>query len=608
MSLTKIEKDRIRRQITAYDLEWYPENYELRLVGVYDERGYRHYSSIIDFVEKEFVRENRGRYYYAHAGGLADILFVLSEFSRNERLAKWSLSASFSGSSAIIVRITYKKNSFYLVDSLWTLRDSLATIGKWYGLPKLEQDGIFEAPIEDLIIYNTRDCEILYKALTRVEDILWEMGGQLNMTLASTAMDLFRRVYLKEDIPTFIPTGKTVRKAYYSSRVEIFGTSCERAYYHDINSSFPFAMCEDLPGNFTGHRETFPKVGYYFAEVDFSVPEMYLPPLPYRSNGRIYFPTGNIHGWYSKTDIELALENGCTLNKIYWVLCFDTFTDLKDYALDIYSKRMNAQRAEQEFESKTFKLLGNSLYGKFGERREKSQFTMHPQCHGGPGTTMLAPGMIIQTRLAKVPHAHPAISVAITSIARRNLFNYMKKVLNEEGELYYTDTDSIVANKFIPGGSELGQLKLECIIDYGRFLQPKLYCIRHAKDCPCSKCKKEPGTIIVRAKGFRKLSVSDFNAIADGWSIRIQRMLRVKETLNDYNRDKMENKQFLPHEKETWKGIHLDKIMSKRFTFKNGTTRPWTVKEIDKRNKEKQSKKHTFGGTIKDVWNSIFGG
>jgi len=608
MSLTKLEGEVFRRHIAAYDLEWYPESYELRLVGVFDEDGYRYYTSIIDFVNGEFTGKNRGKWYYAHAGGLADILFVLSEFSRNPDLSKWTLSASFSGSSAIIVRITHKKHSFYLVDSLWTLRDSLATIGKWYGLPKLEQDGIFEAPLEQLIVYNTRDCEILYKALIRIEDILWNMGGRLNMTLASTAMDLFRRIYLKNDIPTFLPVGKTVRQAYYSSRVEIFGTHCERAFYHDINSSFPFAMCEDLPGNFLGHPTTFPKAGYYFAEVEFNVPEMYLPPLPYRSEGRIYFPTGNIRGWYSKTDIELALENGCELKKVHWVLSFDTFTDLKDYALDIYSKRMTAQRAEQEFESKTFKLLGNSLYGKFGERREKSSFVMHPPTHGGPNTMMLAPGMIIQTRLAKVPHAHPAISVAITSIARRNLFNFMKRVLHEEGELYYTDTDSIVANKFIPGGSELGQLKLECIVDSGRFLQPKLYCIKHAQDCPCTKCKKSPGTVVIRAKGFRRLSESDFNAIADGWSIRVQRMLRVKETLKDYNRDKAENKQFLPHEKDSWKGIHLDRIIPKRFTYKNGTTRPWTVKEIDKRKKEKREKKQTFGGTIKDVWNSIFGG
>jgi hypothetical protein len=68
-----------------------------------------------------------------------------------------------------------------------------------------------------------------------------------------------------------------------------------------------------------------------------------------------------------------------------------------------------------------------------------------------------------------------AIASAITSGARVIMSNVKNQ---EEFDLYYTDTDSIVINKPLPSemvGSKLGQFKLEYEISKAVFLAPKVY-------------------------------------------------------------------------------------------------------------------------------------
>lgn len=61
---------------------------------------------------------------------------------------------------------------------------------------------VFTAPMSKLKVYNERDCVILYRAIEQFERTLLYLGGQLQMTIASCAMHLFRRKYLGENIPT----------------------------------------------------------------------------------------------------------------------------------------------------------------------------------------------------------------------------------------------------------------------------------------------------------------------------------------------------------------------------------------------------------------------
>ena len=233
---------------------------QLRLAGYYDqqprgdgvgkevemEERYFCFPTIHELVVFLLSREHRGAWFFAHAGGLSDMQFVLDDLlaeiktqvqlvgpgtrSRatygpgGERLTEeadvvgpggssWKIRASFSGSSAIIVHVSSGKNAWHFVDSYWLLRDKLANIGKAIGIRKGDtpeaklwmsrrfgrqvddfdtlsktEKAIFyaEVPIEILRSYNKIDCEILWRAVAAFEEEIVGLGGQLQQTIAST--------------------------------------------------------------------------------------------------------------------------------------------------------------------------------------------------------------------------------------------------------------------------------------------------------------------------------------------------------------------------------------------------------------------------------------
>ena len=71
------------------------------------------------------------------------------------------------------------------------------------------------------------------------------------------------------------------------------------------------------------------------------------------------------------------------------------------------------------------------------------------------------------------------VSIAIASTVTSGARIVMSKVKNQnEFDLYYTDTDSAVINRPLAPelvGNALGQFKLECEIDTGIFIAPKVY-------------------------------------------------------------------------------------------------------------------------------------
>jgi hypothetical protein len=404
----------------VYDMEWIPGQLEVRLLGLYDGDRYRAFHKVDDFLNAVLVRENADKWLYAHYGGMADAQFLLQRLASRADEG-FQIDASFSGSSAIIIHVTRGELSWHFIDSFWLLRDRLSKIGEAVGLEKMGEeyacdnfpncghvdsnemkyldpcscthsygahdkqpgtkdlaclacgcrkyDGdhpyamcVFWAPIAELTTYNERDCVILYKAIERFEQTLLDLGGQLQMTIASCAMHLFRRKYLQDDIRTVAAVNGWARKAYTSSRVEVFQTHCENAHYFDLNSSFPFAMTFDCPGNVKKMRaKKLPPYGsIYIAECEIIVPEMYLPPLPFRHDGRVFFPTGTWTSWFSNIDLELLQKRGGRIVKVIQSIEFEKQSSLREYAIDIYAKR---KAATTSYEKLILKYLLNSLGG-----------------------------------------------------------------------------------------------------------------------------------------------------------------------------------------------------------------------------------------------------
>jgi hypothetical protein len=604
VSLTPITGKPRARKIAVYDLEWEPETYVLKLVGFFDGETYRSFPSIEGFLN--FLMQDRYRdfWIYAHAGGLADMHFLLEKLVEKERIRA---SASFSGSSAIIVKVKWKNKSFTFIDSYWLLRDKLAHLSPYVGIKKDRQAWkcrsypgcghvgracgsapecgcdvgpeplcmFYTAPPSVLRDYNERDCRILHGAIAMFQETLLDMGTELRSTIASTALGLFRTKYLRETIETSPALNDALRQSYIASRVEVVRPRLEKpARYYDINSSFPFAMTKVCPGAYLGESRRIPETeSPFFALCKVSVPDMFLPPLGARGrDGRIYFPTGGWTGLFSRPDLELLLETGGRIERVEAVHLFHGFSDLAAYALDLYQRRAAAKRAGQPFLALVLKYLLNSCYGKFGEHRVKTSMEIHPFSEGCPHggehdvgfegrascVEPLFPGVILVTEEKAVPHEHVAIASYITANARRTLYDFLAPCGDD---LYYCDTDSIVTGQTLPVGSELGALKLEYEIDGGRFVQPKLYelTVRGEKQ--------------VKSKGFSRLAPEQFEELVSGKEIEVERMYRVKEIARELKRFGAKGKKF-------WKSIRLGASRPKRQDDGRGGTVPWTYEQI----------------------------
>lgn len=566
MALTIINSKRKVRRFLTYDLEWVPGSLDVRLVGVYDEiRGYRYYETVRGFLANELTHKNRGSWFYAHAGGLADVQFVLEEILAH---GGYSVRASFSGSSAIIVHIRRGKNSWHFIDSYWLLRDSLERIGKWVGLDKGAKEKrrteaearefYATAPLSELIPYNEQDCVILYRAISEFENHLLEIGGQLQMTIASSAMHLFRRKFLSRNIETSSCLNALAREAYFASRVEVFERECERAEYYDINSSFPHAMTKACPGEFLGTLRTIPDYGLYMADVTLETPEVNIPPIPTRVKGRLFFPIGKWRSWLTSVDIELLQDEGGRILKVHEAKQFAPFDDLREYALTIFNRRKHTEG----FERMAYKYLLNSLYGKFAEGNEKNSLLIDPETINRHTSKMLFPGVWIQETEVPIPHAHVVISAHITAIARRTLFDY----LTHAGLVHYCDTDGFSTKREFPTGEELGELKLEKFIRRGTFIAPKVYRLEGTDGKG-----KELGDEGCKAKGFSRMTIERWEKLKDDEEIEYLRMRRIKEL---YKKGDMK-----PREDLILKRLRRV-LIPKRYMYPDGRSRPWHIGEL----------------------------
>lgn len=488
------------------------------------------FPTVKELLDDILVRENRHKWFFAHAGGLSDMEFVLDELltqiktgiaaqntvtvriaegdlrekgvTKHEDWGKdeWKVRASFSGSSAIIVHLAQGKNAWHFIDSYWLLRDKLANIGKAIGIKKgdgplaavyLQQrfskesleklsnqeleDFYRECPMDVLIEYNRVDCEILWKAIQQFEHEIIELGGQLQQTIASTGMSLCRRAYLKQTIYTSEKINKISELSYYASRVEVISRNLENFKTYDINSSFPYSMTFPQPGGLKRVGTRLPdddsETCIYIADVDIEVPDMPLPPVPYRSGGRVFFPVGRWRAWFTSTDIKLALREGCILHKVYEVYEFEPFYDLKGYVDDIYAKRA---AADTEFRKLVLKYLLNCLYGKYAESPMKQEMLINPDDLDREEMQLLQPGIWLRDRSVTIDHRHVPISTHITSLSRRTLFDYGKMCYAQGKPSAYFD--SITAERTVvlrsPGGriyidpvQEVWELLIGCLFE-----------------------------------------------------------------------------------------------------------------------------------------------
>jgi hypothetical protein len=539
------------------------------------------------------------------------MVFLLREIARLP--PSFRARGVFSGSSAIMVQVRRENYYWTFIDSFWTMRAKLADIGEWLGLPKLDDKSTDDMTPAELRTYNERDCIILWQAMTRFQDAILDIGGELGITIAATALKTFLRRYMKHPIKNTNKINDYALNGYVASRVEPFRFSCETANYYDINSSFAYSMVGPCPGSMIGYSAggsaRIPDKGTWFADVQLRQCSEY-PAVPYRSpSGRIFFPNGRFRTTITSEDY---LAGGFEIEKVYSSVSFEERDDLRAYAEDFFRLRQVGG-----FEGKVYKFALTNLYGKFSEGEEKEALIVNPaSCD--PDSRMIAPSILVKAVRRRVPHRHVPISAMITARSRRLLLEHIRTA-SKSGRVYYCDTDSIVCDAFlatcrhgssrlhehcdVDGCKELGGLKWEYVVDRGRFVAPKLYAI-----------EKEGGGHEVKAKGFSRavgllspiereklpttrvereaelkafvkervqagegervpLDYETFIKLSQGYAAVIERMMRIPELV------RAEGADYTPRQTIAAKALNQE-LIPKRRPLDDGGSIPWEVKEI----------------------------
>jgi hypothetical protein len=275
---------------------------------------------------------------------------------------------------------------------------------------------------------------------------------------------------------------------------------------------------------------------------------------------------------------------------VHEVMMFDKFDDMAAYAETLYAMRC---AATDEFTRYNLKILLNSLYGKTAERREREEMVINPPiryfrcqhqkhieddyckpCHGpckceSCGKRMMFPGVFNIPTTRHVPHEHLPMAATITARARVSLAEFMVQA----DSVHYCDTDGFASSQAdVPTDDKtLGALKREKVFIDAAFVRPKLY--RMDEKVKAKGFPKKPG------EGGKSVpfDLGDFEKVLVGGVYEFERMPRIKEVIASANQGAIP---FKPTRTNSTKQLQ-NSVRDKRCMFTDGTTRAWTVDELD---------------------------
>lgn len=368
----------------------------------------------------------------------------------------------------------------------------LSKLGESIGFEKIESSYGWtkgRALTDRDIEYCVRDAEIVVKYMNAQQDLYSSIGAEMKTTTPATALDFWRRNYLDGSVASLTDGARGFfKRAYYGGRVEIFRMKDHgRIHYVDINSLYPHAMQSpypDVDALVLGGEH-----GVVDATVE--VPETHsIPALPVRYNGKLIFPVGVFRGTWCTCELSYARGLGVRLRHVHKRLGASTMVyPFLDYVTSCYSSRL---ASKSPLEKTMWKLLMNSLYGKFGTTGNAQRLVDPESIPLGKRTGrefMVGDLMCVDEETEPPMYANILWAAWTTALARIQLHKALMSVVKQGGTPLYCDTDSIfyrspVEKPLVPIGKALGQWKLEDLVTHFEAKAPKVYKYRSLKLLP----------------------------------------------------------------------------------------------------------------------------
>jgi len=457
---------------------------------------------------------------YFHNFAKFDGIFLLSYFAKKDKRYTMKpllrnnvlyeiviYERLFKGVGKVILRFR---------DSLTLLPGSLASLGSTF-CPSLGSKGSFDhksvninnvmEKINEVIPYMKQDIYLLAGIMLNAQDLYfrnYKVDITTCLTLSSLAMTIFRGSYYDPNtFPIYIPSGNAdmfIRRGYYGGHSDVYKPYGENLYFYDVNSLYPYIMKNypmpvgkpvwhsDLSG-----RELDGLFGFIEAYVE--CPQTINHPfLPYREpkTQTLIFPTSQFVGVFFSEELIYAKTIGYDIHPLRGYLFSKKENKLFDrFITETYEKRVEAKKRGDNALVFIYKILMNSLYGRFGINPRS---TVTEVCEKARHDKLLEKGNIqLSTQLGDKYYmvsyiSNPTdvsdedwprlsavqISAAITASARIHMYKYISR-----DDCYYTDTDSAILGSPLPddevSSTILGKMKLEDKIRKGYFLAPKSY-------------------------------------------------------------------------------------------------------------------------------------
>lgn len=332
---------------------------------------------------------------------------------------------------------------------------------------------------ERITDYLISDCANLLTLITGFRDIVGPrdtIGSAAFFQMRKLGMKIYSASEAHDDV---------FRPYYFGGRVEAFARGLHRGplQYLDINSAYPFSMCEDHPhGPEYFHSRCLPKrLGGVFVRLMGDS----RGALPRRAdNGGLEFPYGR--GEFYATGWEVAAgikTKTLTIDEVLDVWTPQSIINFREYVSHFYALRKKAKDSGDKIRSLAYKYLLNSGYGKFAQNpREFKEYRIAPFGKNVRGfdweTDFGAMSLWSRPSYRGWGFFDVATSASITGFVRAMLW----RAINHSRGVIYCDTDSMICKSSdVRLGTALGEWKLEGRVERAAIAGKKLYAVRWSK-------------------------------------------------------------------------------------------------------------------------------
>lgn len=294
-----------------------------------------------------------------------------------------------------------------------------------------------------------RDAAITFRAARTWSGIYGGLGSRPRMTLASTALAIWRDRYWKREVRRpDREVWSAALEAYHGGRTQAFaaGTFPDVTVI-DVASMFPWAMVSaplPLPwGLYERVRRGARLEAHGIYEVTVRS-ELHVPRLPVRTRNGTIYPNGKWRAWYVGEELLAFQKAGGQVRVHRGYRFLETCRPFDGYVRALFRHKSRSRGLDRI----TYKFLLNSLYGKFGQKGRTIRaipLARFLELKRAPLEWREWNGLaIFSTDSAPPPWGNNIWCAFITARARVRLAERIDTLQGRGCRVLYCDTDSVV--------------------------------------------------------------------------------------------------------------------------------------------------------------------